>query len=667
MKKFLSFLILVATSFGVRAQWNNDPSINNLVTDPAFTATKTANVAVTDTKGGMYLAWIDSRVSSGQSIYLQRILSDGSLKFANEILVSDASGSTSSSKSNLTMDVDSAGGVILAWQDSRNFAVGNSNNEIFGQRVDSTGAILWAANGIRLTISDNSVSSKIVPHIATVNKTEAIIVFTDNRVSSYDIYAQKILIATGVPQWASDVSIHGDQPNTQTSYSLQPDNNGGAFVVWQDPRISTTNSDIYAQRINNSGALLWGASGTAVCTAANNQLAPQFILDGAGGIVVTWGDNRVASADGDIYAQRLNSNGIAQWTADGVAVCIQAGSNQSNPAIVAGGAGYIFTWADNRAAVNNRNLYVNSLDNNGATQWTTAAAGGLVVCTATGHQPASSTQSGLQLISDGSNGAVLIWDDGRGGSAYDIYAQRVNSSGATQWTPDGVIISSADGAQQTPVVVMDELDNVIIAWKDGRNGTPNSELYASKLLLAGVLPVTDLNVEATVSGKNIAIKWSSINELNTRNFDIQKSKDGINFKIVGSISAKNGTNNSYNFIDENPFGGDNYYRIQSIDIDGHNQYSKIVKVNFALSKVNLNIYPNPAINKVRLEFTTPTQGQYDVEVLDTRGVNVLKTTLQFQQSQTIELDLSHLSRGIYFVKLISMDRKIVATTKVQKL
>src|SRR5262249_51458747 len=74
----------------------------------------------------------------------------------------------------------------------------------------------------------------------------------------------------------------------------------------------------------------------ALSRAANDQISPTIVSDGAGGAIVTWEDRR--SSGGDIYAQRVNAAGAPQWTSDGVALCTAA-NNQQSPTIVSDGAG----------------------------------------------------------------------------------------------------------------------------------------------------------------------------------------------------------------------------------------------------------------------------------------------------------------------------------------
>src|SRR5262245_16726846 len=131
------------------------------------------------------------------------------------------------------------------------------------------------------------------------------------------------------------------------SQSIASDGVGGAIVVWLDFR-SGTGIDIYARRVSSSGALQWMADGVAVCTAETNQQLPAMVSDGAGGAIVAWTDGRNESGS-DIYAQRINSSGVAVWTANGVALCA-ADSIQELPVIVSDGAGgATVTWSDRRS------------------------------------------------------------------------------------------------------------------------------------------------------------------------------------------------------------------------------------------------------------------------------------------------------------------------------
>jgi energy-converting hydrogenase Eha subunit A len=55
---------------------------------------------------------------------------------------------------------------------------------------------------------------------------------------------------------------------------------------------------------------------TPVCVDPAVQMNSVAVTDGAGGVIVAWADNRNPASPADIYAQRFNASGVAQWAAN---------------------------------------------------------------------------------------------------------------------------------------------------------------------------------------------------------------------------------------------------------------------------------------------------------------------------------------------------------------
>jgi hypothetical protein len=662
MKRILFSMFALMTTVCVRAQFSADPAVGTAIATTSPTTAKTANVSVSDGAGGVFIAWIDSRTSASQSIFIQRLLANGSKKFLTEVEITSSpnvAGGTSVTKSNLAIVSDDAGGAICIWQDARNTTGVNTNTDIYGQRVDADGNVLWTAGGKRITVSDNTVSNKIAPSVDMLNATEAIVVFGDNRLGTTDIFAQKIDLSNGNPVWANDVAVHGNLANTQTpaNAALLADGAGGAFIIWQDPRLATSNNDIYAQKIDNSGTLLWGASGSVVTNvAASNQNAPQAALDGSGGIVVTWLDLRVAASDINIYAQRLDAAGTALWTTNGVAVCTASG-NQNNPLIINSGSNFIISWADNRVAVSDRNIFAQSIDLSGNPNW---AANGVAIVQATGNQPQSISGSSTSqvMLPDGSDGAVIFWDDARNGSSnVDIYAQKISAGGVVQWAADGVAVSSATGNQAGPMAVASLNGAFIVSWRDSRGGSTNGEIYAARVQATGSLPVRDIQLNAVAKSGRIDISWNTTGEENTSHFILEKSSDGVRFSGVAQVKAIGTGNGRYTYEDKMPLSGNNYYRIKAVDNDNQYRYSSVVTAQFSLSpKASIVLFPNPASQQINLRTANLVKGNYAMSVTDMFGRRVLLRQISIQSDvSTWTIPIDNLGRGIYVLKVEGKD------------
>ncbi|MDQ7799614.1 MAG: T9SS type A sorting domain-containing protein [Candidatus Edwardsbacteria bacterium] len=359
-----------------------------------------------------------------------------------------------------TIVSDGTGGAIITWYDFR-----NGNNDIYAQRVNSAGEPQWAAGGVALC---TAAESQYYPTIVSDGTGGAIITWYDFRnVTNCDIYAQRVNSA-GEPQWTADGVALCTAADNQYYPTIVSDGTGGAIINWCDYR-SGTNYDIYAQRVNSAGEPQWTANGVALCTAAGSQYFSTIVSDGWGGAVITWGDFRNGT-NYDIYAQRVNSAGAAQWTANGAALCTAAG-DQYDPTIVSDGwGGAVVTWCDYRSGTN-YDIYAQRVSSAGAAQWT---ANGVALCTA------AESQDSPTIVSDGWGGAIITWSDFRNGTNYDIYAQRVNSAGAAQWTADGAALCTAAGNQYYPTIVSDGWGGAIIPWNDYRSGT-NYDIYAQRV------------------------------------------------------------------------------------------------------------------------------------------------------------------------------------------
>ncbi len=81
----------------------------------------------------------------------------------------------------------------------------------------------------------------------------------------------------------------------------------------QDGSVEDFNDESLRTQGEVAGVVKWTADGVAICEAADNQDEVQIVIDGKGGAIITWRDNRNSGSSGyDIYAQRINSAGSVE-------------------------------------------------------------------------------------------------------------------------------------------------------------------------------------------------------------------------------------------------------------------------------------------------------------------------------------------------------------------
>jgi hypothetical protein len=208
-----------------------------------------------------------------------------------------------------TAQPDKQGGVFIIWADSRG---PSSNRKYYGQHLNASGVNQWTANGKRLT---SEIQDIYGPANFIVDDSNGLIFGYSLSVTYYDqtIFAQRVS-NDGTVLWDTlGVPICALKWG-RTMPEVINDTNGGAIMTWSCDRTSNAADypsylyDIYAQRIDTSGNILWTANGVPVCTATNSQSYPKIIPIDGGGAILTWPDLR-GGANLDIYAQRLNANG----------------------------------------------------------------------------------------------------------------------------------------------------------------------------------------------------------------------------------------------------------------------------------------------------------------------------------------------------------------------
>jgi len=353
-----------------------------------------------------------------------------------------------------------------------------------------------------------------IPAIVSDGLGGAIVTWRDDRSGNADIYAQRVG-ADGAERWTPNGVSLCAEASVQTDPAIVSDGSGGAIVTWVDYRSGV--KDIYAQRVNADGVVQWTADGVAVCTATNPQEQPAIVSDGSGGAIITWYDVRSGSYY-DIYAQRVSADGVVQWAADGVALCTETGDDVLPTIVPDGSGGAIVTWYDFRSG-STCDIYAQRVSAAGVVQWT---ANGVALCTATNDQ------RNPTIAPDGSGGAVATWEDLRSGNA-DIYAQRVSAAGAVQWTANGVALCTATDDQYRPTIVSDGSGGAIITWMDGRNGT--YDIYAQRVSAAGA---------AQWTSEGLALCTATSDQLTPT-----IASDGSGGAIVAWYDHRNGTYDIY--------------------------------------------------------------------------------------------------------------------------
>ncbi len=77
------------------------------------------------------------------------------------------------------------------------------------------------------------------------------------------------------------------------------------------------------------------------------------------------------------------------------------------------------------------------------------------------------------------------------------------------------------------------------------------------------------------------------------------------------------------------------------------------------------VYPNPAINEVRIDFLNLTEGTYYFKIFNILGLTVQTLDYEVTNSrETVELDISNLSKGTYLYSLVDSSGRTLKTKRL---
>lgn len=169
--------------------------------------------------------------------------------------------------------------------------------------------------------------------------------------------------------------------------------------------------------------------------------------------------------------------------------------------------------------------------------------------------------------------------------------------------------------------------------------------------------------------QQVQVNWTSQNEQNYTDFTVERSTDeGKTFQVIGSVASAG--SGAYGFLDKSPVTGQNWYRLQSVDILDSTQYSDIVKIGFGpqsqgiTSQSIIQLYPNPATSVLNLSFGVESQHTYALTITNSLGI-VVK---QLSATQgTLQINVSGLIPGGYVLKIIdNSNQKLIGNAKFIK-
>jgi hypothetical protein len=158
------------------------------------------------------------------------------------------------------------------------------------------------------------------------------------------------------------------------------------------------------------------------------------------------------------------------------------------------------------------------------------------------------------------------------------------------------------------------------------------------------------------------LQWSTASEINSHNFVIEKSIDGVEFTNIGVLEAAgmSGEKKGYRFLDMGMNEERALYRLKQIDLDGMYDYSQTVMVN----RNEPNLFAVVAMSRTSFDQTFQVtldvlaDASLDFTISDMEGNVIRQITKEIAYGlNDIEFDLSDEKEGIYKIAIQLKDEK----------
>lgn len=212
-----------------------------------------------------------------------------------------------------------------------------------------------------------------------------------------------------------------------------------------------------------------------------------------------------------------------------------------------------------------------------------------------------------------------------------------------------IINLSLDGVSCS-FTVGGDMDGCVLDVPTGTDiacGSPASYDFDSPSML---LPIDLILFTAVLQERQTIIEWQTATELNNDYMAIERSQNAKDFYEIGRVAGAGTTHEiqEYQFVDDTPMRGQNYYRMRQVDYDGTVNYSEVIEVEVTNVAGNFALYPNPTT--AALTLVLPENW---IETTTLRFYNAVgqleKTVLNFSNETTVAVD--ELATGFYVLKM----------------
>ncbi|WP_166437071.1 T9SS type A sorting domain-containing protein [Niastella caeni] len=462
-----------------------------------------------------------------------------------------------------------------------------------------------------------------------------------------------------------------------TNVALQ---NDGKIVVTGSSFNASGNTDYVVLRYTATGVVdsTFGTNGIVI-TDINAYDIPEGIAINSttGAITIAGTSNSDYSllgthhtGNGDFTVVRYTSSGAldGSFGTGGIATFdISSGSADAAHSLAVQPDGKLIVAGTTVRTVNNKDVVVIRLTTAGALD-PSFGTGGIAIENYDGVNSDDDCRS-VALQSDGKiviGGNVDAFPNTTGLKPIGLMLMRFTANGALDPSFNG------DGKTAANIAWTDNDFGMALAlsgsriYLAGSSGQPKDlAIAAFQNSVGGALPVVLTQFYAQKQTSKVNLQWQTSSEENVKQFVIERSNDGKNYKAIGTVAAAGNSTltKNYTFADQSPFTStNNYYRLLMQDVDGKYKYSKILIIKFdGQLTTNMQVFPSYVRDILQVQLPNGLNGNVSLQVIDMNGRVVKRNNLASDGSSlNTTVDVSNLTKGVYILKAQAGNTSVIS-------
>lgn len=663
-----------------------------------------SSIALNDS-GSFLVSW-QATVNGANQIYSVAMDKDNNI-ISNQTLLNDSTAIASNSYG--PSSIKSSDGFLTVW-----YTYAESSYHIIGQFLDSTGAKLDS----NFFVNDDISSNQFYPSASSDSMGNIIITWLDYR-SGSKVFAQKL--KNNLPD-GDNFIISEEELNGSKLYMASALNNDGSFVAhWLD-YTEPTEYRIYARQFDSENNPISASKRIDDDLFSSSEEAPSLEVFEDGSFIILWSDKRFRNTRPYFQRYDQDANPI------GENIAVSKSGNQSNPKIVKlKNENYLILWREYASITPRKyNVYAQKYFSTGETIGDKFIASDTdllgdvknfeVASNSTGEFAvvwehringlyriyAQSFNNDGGIVSQAKlvaadttkyyyvpdiaispSGAFSVTYYAQNPGRYDIYLNRFNSEGTALDSAIVVNDNTNNTYNYRPKITINNKDESIIAWEDGRNPRGIYFQKYENMGSADLFEKVDSNkkvVDYSLSGYyssvslndsgDFAISWEEFSDskrdVKTRLFNSDGNPYGEEFYVSAS-KDRNQEQAAVFFAADKIYytWEDNHESGVGYDIWANiydfSEYVTDIEANDITLPQEFSLeqnYPNPFNPKTIIEYSVPNvvvnnASPLQLRVYDILGREVKVLVNKYQQpgNYKIEFDASGLTSGMYFYKI----------------